>query len=165
MKKVLLFSMIVLASFTMANAQDGDRKLGVGLQSSFPSFGLSVKYAITDQSVVQATVAPFGSGTWKMNFFSGRYLHRWLDAASLGSNSSIDPYVFAGLGLVTYKWNGMGGNDKDSFISYGFGGGAEFVLGSKFGIALELGLGKFGISAGEGVFGITGGLGLHYYIK
>jgi hypothetical protein len=59
MKKAILGLCIVMV-FCAINAQDVKRTFGVGLQSSFPTFGISVKYAVSEKSVVQATLAPFG---------------------------------------------------------------------------------------------------------
>ncbi|WP_126972010.1 hypothetical protein [Gynurincola endophyticus] len=165
MRKIALLTVIICATFAV-KAQDVNRNFGVGLQSSFPTFGLSAKYAITDQSVVQAIVSPFGIGTWNRNYFAGRYLHRWLDAADLGGGISLDPYAFGAIGLVTYKYDYWGGyRESDSFVSFSFGGGAEVVLEKHFGISAEIGLGQFGVSRTGGLFGLVGGIGLHYYFK
>lgn len=160
-----MFSLILLASVSLSNAQDVKRSVGFGLQTAFPSFGLSAKYAINDASMVQAIIAPFGTGTWNTNYFAGRYLHRFLDAADLGSGVSLDPYVYGSLGVVTYNWKYAGYKYKDSFFSFGVGGGAEVVLGEKFGVSAEIGLGQFGISNYSSSFGLMSGIGLHYYIR
>lgn len=104
MKKVLLGLFLTMALGAI-KAQDVKRTFGVGLQSSFPTFGISLKYAITEQSVVQATIAPFGGssdgGSVSMNFYGVRYVHRFPDSDE--RNISLDPYLFVGGGLMNYK--------------------------------------------------------------
>ena len=169
MKKIA-FSLLVIAISMKSFSQDVKRKLGFGLQSSFPVFGISAKYGINEQSMVQATVAPFGAssggGSVSLNFFGGRYIHRF--PGNEESNVIFDPYLFAGGGVVMwkYKFAGLGlDNSTESFFSYSAGGGVEMIAGNCFGISAELGYGKIGVTSGIGVTTLLFGAGLHYYIN
>jgi opacity protein-like surface antigen len=164
MKKVIFLAVLLFSTY-LTHSQDVKRTLGVGLQSSLPTYGLSVKYGITKQSVVQATIAPFGSGIFSTNFYGGRYIHRFTDDDQ--GKVSLDPYVFAGVGLMTFKTDlsGFGlGSSSDSFISYSLGGGVELLVARKLGISAEIGYGKMNIIDGLGVNSILAGGGIHFYI-
>jgi len=148
MKKLITF--FLLASIcTSSFAQEVSRKLGFGLQSSFPVFGISAKYGITENSVVQATIAPFGvssgGGSVKLNYYGARYIYRF--PGNDESNPVFDPYLFGAVGLATWKYKVAGvSSSGESFFSYSAGGGVEMIVGKKFGISAEVGYGK--ISAG-----------------
>ena len=169
MKKVMLGLFLVMA-VSVINAQDVRRTFGVGLQSSFPTYGISVKYAVAEQSIVQATIAPFGAsadgGSVSMNFYGVRYVHRFPDSDQ--KSVSIDPYLFAGGGLLNFKTNftALGlGRTSDNMFGYSLGAGVEAILGGKFGISAELGYGKMNFSGGVAANGILFGGGLHFYIN
>lgn len=169
MKKLILGLFLVVA-VNAINAQDVRRTFGVGLQSSFPTYGISVKYAVTEKSVVQATIAPFGTssdgGSISMNFYGVRYVHRFPDTDQ--KSISIDPYLFAGGGLLNYKTNFTsfgGGRTSDNMFGYSVGGGVEAILGGKFGVSAELGYGKMNFSGGIAANGVLFGGGLHFYIN
>lgn len=166
----LFIAAVLLVAFTTTKSQEVKRTIGVGLQSSFPMYGLSVKYAVTEQSVIQATIAPFGAstdgGSVSMNFYGARYIHRF--PGDDGANTVIDPYLFVGGGLVNYTTNytALGlGKTSSSFFGYSAGGGVELLVASKFGLSGELGYGKWGITSGVAVNSILFGVGAHFYIK
>lgn len=156
MRKIILL-LLTTASLNLVSGQDTKNTFGIGFQSSLPVYGLSVKYALSEQSVVQATIAPFGSGDFKINFYGGRYIHRFQ------SEDALNPYLFGGLGLITFS--GYGTTSSDNFISYSAGGGLEYIVAGALGLSADLGYGKFGVSNGLGVSGIFLGIGIHYYIK
>lgn len=169
MKKTIISFCLLFAALAV-KAQDVKRTFGIGLQSSFPSFGISAKYAITEQSVVQATIAPFGAsmdgGSVSMNFYGARYIHRFPDSDQ--RSVSLDPYLFAGGGLLSYKQNftafGLGTSTENMF-GYSAGAGVELIVAGKFGISLELGYGKMSFSGGVAASSILSGGGLHFYIN
>lgn len=164
MKKIVIM-VIVFLMVTHLNAQDVKRKLGVGLQASLPTYGISAKYGITDQSVIQGTIAPFSSGLFSVNFYGARYIHRFPDKDQ--GKVSLDPYIYGGVGLMSFKTNlsdfGMG-KSSESFFSYSVGGGLELIVAKKLGLSAELGYGKMNVVDGISVSGILGGGGLHFYI-
>ena len=164
MKKIaiMIFTFFMM---THLNAQEVKRTLGVGLQASFPTYGISAKYGITDQSVIQATIAPFSSGLFSVNFYGARYIHRFPDKDQ--GKVSLDPYIYGGAGLMSFKTDlsdfGMG-KSTESFFSYSVGGGVELIVAKKLGLSAELGYGKMNVVEGVSVSGILGGGGLHFYI-
>lgn len=169
MKKTFLFLMIMTTIMTL-KAQDVRRTFGVGLQSSFPVYGISLKYGLTDQSVVQATIAPFGvssdGGSASLNFYGLRYIHRF--PGEEGSGVILDPYLFVGGGLLSYKTNftAIGGTKtSDNSVGYAAGGGLELIVAKRFGISAELGYGKMSFSGGIAINTVTYGGGLHFYIN
>ena len=163
--------MVILCAviITKSKAQDVHRTLGVGLQSSLPVYGLSVKYAFTDQSVGQATIAPFGiksdGGSASINFYGLRYIYRF--PGNEDHAVIVDPYVFIGTGLINFKYDytSYGGNkSSQNIFSYSGGGGIEVILFNKVGLSAEVGYGKISVSAGTGINTLLGGGGIHYYI-
>lgn len=169
MKKTFITCCLIFIILAV-KAQDVKRTFGVGLQSSFPTFGISAKYAVTEQSVIQATIAPFGAstdgGSVSMNFYGARYIHRFPDTDR--RSVSFDPFLFAGGGVISYKTNytsyGLG-KTSETMFGYSAGGGVEMLVGGKFGISLELGYGRMNFSGGSAATGILGGGGLHFYIN
>ncbi len=166
MKKIVL-SLCILIFACNVKAQDVKRTFGIGFQSSLPVYGLSVKYALNTNSVVQATIAPFASGDFKLNFYGGRYLYRFISDES----NKLDPYVYGGVGLISYTTpsydmnTGAITNKSNSFFSYSAGGGVEYSIAGALGLSLELGYGKLNVTNGDGVSGVFFGGGIHYYIK
>jgi hypothetical protein len=166
MKKVII-GFCLLFSALAVQSQDVKRTFGVGLQSSFPSFGFSVKYAITERSVVQATIAPFGSSmedvSVSMNFYGARYMYRFPDSDE--RSVSLDPYLFAGGGLLSYKSSVFGETSTENMFGYSLGGGVELIVAGKFGISAEVGYGKMSFTEGIAASTIVSGAGLHFYIR
>lgn len=155
MKHLLLTVTIVIIAF-IGNSQDVNRKFGVGLQSSFPVYGFSVKYGFTENSMVQATIAPFGigvdGGSSSMNFYGARYIYRF--PGEEGGSVVLDPYLFGGGGIISYTSNMIaygGAKTTENFFGYSAGGGVEMIVAKKLGISAEVGYGKLSISAGIGV--------------
>ncbi|MBS1640199.1 MAG: hypothetical protein JSR12_09070 [Bacteroidetes bacterium] len=162
-KDLCFIATLIIVSTTTLKAQDDvKRTFGVGLQSSLPTYGLSVKYAFTESSVGQVTVAPFQAGDAKISFYGARYIHRFINENP--GSVIMDPYLFAGAGLITFNYSAYGGSNS-SFFSYSAGGGLEFIVGRMFGISIEAGYGKLNVTNGAGVAGIFGGGGLHFYIN
>jgi hypothetical protein len=166
-----VLALLLIFTFTVSvNAQETKRTFGVGLQASFPTYGLSAKYAITDASVVQATIAPFGvssgGSSASLTFYGLRYVHRF--PGEDGTAVVLDPYLFAGGGLINYKENNTaygGSKTSQSYFGYSAGGGVEAIFGNAFGISAELGYGKLSFTDGIAVNSLIFGVGLHYYIR
>jgi len=164
MKKTFVHSALVflltICSFATI-AQTKRNTFGIGFQSSLPVFGLSAKYALNKTSVVQATIAPFSSGAFGINYFGGRYIYRF------ESKNNLDPYVYGAVGLVTYSSviSSALGSKSNSFGSFGVGGGVEYIAADVLGLSAEIGLGKMSVVDGVGYTGINMGVGIHYYLK
>lgn len=178
MKKIaLIFSMVIFIS-VQSNAQvkksavvkntpveSKKNTLGFGFQASLPAWGLSAKYAISDKATIQATIAPFSGGVTKINFYGLRYIHK----LKLETPTAIDPYLFGGAGIITYSTDlsSLGVNQKssDSFSSYSFGAGFEYVTANVLGLSLDLGYGKLSVTNGMALSSLFFGGGVHYYIR
>lgn len=59
--KWLLIVLCTLAITKNTHAQEVHRTSVIEIQSSFPIYGLSAKYAFTESSLGQVTLAPFGN--------------------------------------------------------------------------------------------------------
>lgn len=171
MKKIILQTILFTAcflSFVNASAQDGNRNLGFGLQSSFPTFGLSAKIGISDRLLAQAIVAPFTSAKSKdfgysVNFFGARGNYRLSDP-----DASVVPYAFAGAGVIRSSLNFMGTKSTTNYLGWSLGAGLEFFPGfaDNLGVSGELGYGSMNVnSVGVSVSGISLGIGLHYFVN
>jgi hypothetical protein len=171
MKKMELKSIVILTcflSFGFTKAQDGNRNLGFGLQSSFPTYGLSAKIGISDRLLGQAIAAPFASAKSKdfgysVNFFGARANYRLSDP-----DASAVPYAFAGAGIIRSSMTFMGNKTTNSYLGWNLGAGIEFFPGfaDNLSASAELGYGSMNVnSAGISVSGLSFGLGLHYYVN
>ena len=159
---VILLITILITKTTFAQ----NEKLAIGLQYTGFTAGASVKFAIGGPSQLQATINPISAGDLNMNFYGGRYIYNF----KKDNNSTISPYAFGGLGLISWKMKleqyGMGiPNMSGSFLGYSAGGGVEGRLGTNLALSGELGFGKMNVVEGLNVSGIIYGVGLHYYIK
>lgn len=170
MRKIVICLFVGIFLFiSSTQAQDIKRKIGVGLQYSLPIFGLSVKYGITESSVLQATIAPFGVGASgdnaSINFYGARYIHRF--PGSSRTTTVLDPYLFAGVGLINYKYSSSYYGDESSsetIFSYSVGGGLELIVANSLGLSAEIGYGRVSFT-GLAVNTIVIGAGIHYYLR
>lgn len=77
--KAGLFTVIAIAGVaaafapTQLTAQESDNKFGIGIQSSWPSYGLSGIYDMSDRITLQAVVGALGTVT----NLSGRLNYRF----------------------------------------------------------------------------------------
>jgi opacity protein-like surface antigen len=167
MKKLFFTIALAFAAFNLS-AQDGNRNIGVGLQSSFPIYGLSAKIGITDKVLAQAVVAPFNSSSgdfgYSINFYGVRGIYRFTDA-----DNSLVPYGFAGVGLIrsTLKMGSLG-STSSNMLGWNLGAGLEYFPNflDNLGVSVELGYGAMNVSSvGVSVSSITAGGGIHYYFN
>lgn len=166
--KQTIISLVIMVTVATATAQDTKensihRKFGIGLQSSFPVYGLSLKIAISNKSMIQPTFAPFsasaGGSTESINFYGARYVLRF------PGEDGLDPYLFVGGGLISFT-SGTGSlKTSDNFFGYSAGGGLELIIANRLALSAELGYGKLGVTSGLAVSAITYGGGIHFYIN
>ena len=163
------FFLLIFACFIINSlkAQEVNRKIGVGLQTSFPVYGISVKYGISNSSVIQAVVAPFGAKSGgesvSLNFYGLRYIYRF--PGNDEKSVVLDPYLFGGGGLIHYSISDGTDKTSDNVFGYSLGGGLEVILLKGLGISAEVGYGKLSFTGGIAVNSIIAGGGLHYYFK
>lgn len=167
MKKLIFTIALAFTAFNLS-AQDGNRNIGVGLQSSFPTYGLSARIGITDQILAQAIIAPFSSSAgdfgYSINFYGGRGIYRFTE-----SDRTAVPYAFAGAGLIrsTLKLGTMG-TTSTNMLGWNIGAGLEFFPGflDNLGASVELGYGAMNVgTTGISLAGINYGVGIHYYFN
>ncbi len=167
MKKIAI---LILTAFSALNlfAQDGNRNLGFGIQSSFPTYGLSARVGITDQVLAQAIVAPFSASSgdfgYSVTFYGARGLYRFTE-----SDRTAVPYAFAGAGLIrsTVKMGTLG-STSSNMLGWNIGAGVELFPGflDNLGASLELGYGAMNVSSlGVSLNAMNFGFGLHYYVN
>lgn len=140
-------------------------KLGLGLASSYPGYGLSAKYNFTEIHSAQLIVggASYGFGTRSVAL-SGRYLYNF---KTHGDSFVYKPYAYGQLGYFSVKIDFLGESESASTVSFGVGGGVEFsfldfVDGLAFNAELGYVGGSFDNNAGS-FAGLAYGLGIHYY--
>ncbi len=109
---ILLVS--ALASPVRAGAQEGesDSPFGIGFQSSWPSYGISGLYDMSERITLQAIVGALGTVT----NFGGRALYRFQ------MEDKYDLFGFGAVGALRYSYIGL------SESALGFGGGAGIEL-------------------------------------
>ncbi len=130
MRKLLLLCFVFISSY-VANAQEIHRSIGVGLQTSFPVYGLSVKYGLNKNSVLQGIVAPFGASSGgasaSINFYGVRYIYRF--PGDDEKSAVLDPYLFGGGGLIHYSISdGYDQKTSDNIFSNSLACVIEFIL-------------------------------------
>lgn len=92
-----------------------ESRFGIGFQSSWPAYGLSGIYDVSDRITAQAIVGAFGSVTT----LSGRVLY----------NFQKEPkhalYGFGSTGLWRHSYRILGDSDTESVLGIGGGAGIE----------------------------------------
>ena len=147
MKKLLLLSILVP---TMAFSQN----LSVGFQSSFPSYGLSLKADFDEKNSAQAIFGAFGT----LSSYSARYIYNFNKKPN-----DITPFAYAQAGVWKYKFDLL--NINESVFGYGVGGGLEFNIFKSFleGLksSVELSYGSVDLEYYD-FKATTFGFGIHY---
>jgi len=116
--KAGLFTVIAIAGVaaafapTQLTAQESDNKFGIGIQSSWPSYGLSGIYDMSDRITLQAVVGALGTVT----NLSGRMNYRF------DIREKYNFYGYGTAGLWSYDYT----IDRENVV--GFGGGAGIEL-------------------------------------
>ena len=152
MKKLIIIISLLSINFSFSQG------IEVGFQSSFPSYGPSVKFNLTEQSKGQLIIGSFGT----VSSISGRYIK------SLSSSYNIDgisfnPYVYGQLGSWTYDYDLLG--LKDTSIGYGAGIGVDSSLlhfiSERLNLGIEIGLGGVDLEYYD-INLLSFGLGIHF---
>ena len=152
MKK--LFIIISLLSVSLGFSQE----IEVGFQSSFPSYGPSVKFNLGEQSKGQVIIGSFGT----VSSISGRYI-KSLSSSNDISGVVFDPYVYGQLGSWTYDYDLLG--IKDTSFGYGAGIGVDSSLlhfiSENLNLGIEIGLGGVDLEYYD-IDLLSFGLGIHF---
>lgn len=164
MKKISLIFIVFFAILSKVNAQDLKHpRIGVGFQSSFPSWGLSGKYDFTERHSAQAVLGlsgPFSS-------IYGRYLYNFDEK---GESLVLKPYLLGQVGTYSYKYKTLDNqgkirNETETHLGFGIGAGVEFhvpEISEAIRLNLELGYNRVGFEFYD-YSGFLIGLGGHYY--
>ena len=130
-------------------------KLGVGIQSSWPSYGLSAKYDMSEDIAIQGTLGALGTVT----NIGGRVLYKFK------KEPKYDLYGFGSVGMYKYS----SGFIDESVFGFGAGAGLEYDLSHEFSgtpvtISGEVGASvvNFDEYTGFSSFGL--GIGIHYWL-
>ncbi len=101
-----------------SNAENQDSPFGIGFQSSWPSYGISGLYDMSDQITVQAVIGALGTVT----NFGGRLMYRFQTAPV------YDLYGFGSVGYLGYDY----GFGSEGVVGFGGGAGIELDWASIF---------------------------------
>ncbi len=157
LKKKLIASTLITAFVLPVAATAGSKSggnLGVGAQSSWPSYGLSAKYDINDDVAVQGTVGALGT----VSNYGGRVLYKFK------KEPKYNLYGFGSVGMYNYS----SGIFDESVTGFGGGAGLEYDLGNEFSgtpitMSGEIGLASVGFdNYNYSSFGL--GFGIHYWL-
>jgi hypothetical protein len=113
---VLAAASLFLAVPDGASAQEDNGRFGVGFQSSWPAYGLSGVYDVSEKVTAQAVVGAFGA----LSTLSGRGLYHFQ------RQESHSLYGFGTVGVWRHSWNFAGGSSSETSPGIGGGAGVEF---------------------------------------
>lgn len=113
---------LVAASAFAMSAAPASAQYSVGFQSSWPSYGVSVRYDLSDRVQAQGVVGALGEVT----NFSGRLNY------DLKDEEKYDIYGYGSVGLWRYSFSLFGVSESETSIGIGGGAGLEFDLQEVF---------------------------------
>jgi len=113
-------ALALLPGFVSAQeAEDADdSRFSVGFQSSWPSYGLSVRYDLSDKLQAQGVLGALGT----LTNFSGRLNYAFQD------KEKFDIYGYGSVGFWRYSYDFLGAGASETSIGAGGGAGLEFDL-------------------------------------
>ena len=110
-----------LATPDMALAQEGtDSPFSLGFQSSWPSYGISGRYEVSEKTMIQGVIGALGTVT----NFSGRLLY------DFQQKEKYDFYAHGTVGM--WRWGGNVSFESQTSVGFGGGVGMEFDLQELF---------------------------------
>ncbi len=110
-----------LATPDVAFAQGGtDSPFSLGVQSSWPSYGISGRYEISEKAMVQGVIGALGT----VSNFSARLLY------DLQQEEKYDLYAYGSVGM--WRWGGSQALASETAVGFGGGVGVEFELQELF---------------------------------
>jgi hypothetical protein len=183
MKKCLLLLLLVFVttySWTQINAitasspkrRSDDHNIGIGLNYTWPSSGISCRIGINDKFKGQVSLAMrnYGIYSWSLLGLEMNYI---FNATKLDFGD-LEGFGYAGIGRGTISWKDPTyqslGFENFHWTGFNIGVGAELfpdVLKNKVGIIGKLGFGSYGSYGAETIVatGLLYGGAIHYYIK
>jgi len=160
MKYYLLSFFLLVSIFSFSQ----NKNLSIGLQSNFPTKGLSLKLDIDSVNQYQLSYSLY------KDFFSNRNLYGLKYSRTINKFKYFQSYTYVGFMIMSYSLLGVPinnyGNEKNgTTFSYGLGMGIQNTLFHRLNLSLEGGYGKYNFNKSNEDFGFVGGFGLHYYFK
>jgi hypothetical protein len=160
MKYYLLSFFLLVSIFSFSQ----NKNLSIGLQSNFPTKGLSLKLDIDSTNQIQLSYSLY------KDFFSNRNLYGWKYSRTINKFKYFQSYTYVGFMIMSYSLLGVPinnyGNEKNgTTFSYGLGVGIQNTLFHRLNLSLEGGYGKYNFNSSNEDFGFVGGFGLHYYFR
>jgi hypothetical protein len=160
MRKVLLLSIFLFVSIFSFSQ---NKNIGIGLQSNFPTKGLSLRYDFDSTNQIQL------SYTLYKDYSLNRNLYGWKYSRIINKFQYFQSYTYVGFIIMSYNQLGVPtnfGNDRNgTTFSYGLGMGIQNTLFHRLNLSLEGGYGKYNFNKSNEDFGFVGGFGLHYFFK
>lgn len=162
----LVCALVAFITMCSQGAFAQSEKFALGLQYQSLTYGLSAKYNINTNSTIQATINPISANDFNLNFYGARYYYSFSK-----EGEQITPYLFAGAGIMTYKYEfakltgGVINDYSGSFFGYNAGAGVKGRIAKKIELSADLGYGKLNFSDGLGIAGVNLGFGIHYCIN
>jgi hypothetical protein len=160
MRKVLLLSIFLFVSIFSFSQ---NKNIGIGLQSNFPTKGLSLRYDFDSTNQIQL------SYTLYKDYSLNRNLYGWKYSRIINKFQYFQSYTYVGFMIMSYNQLGVPtnfGNDRNgTTFSYGLGMGIQNTLFHRLNLSLEGGYGKYNFNKSNEDFGFVGGFGLHYFFK
>jgi hypothetical protein len=159
MKYYLLsfFLLISIFSFSQKN------NFSIGLQSNFPTKGLSLRYDIDSINQIQLSYTLFKDYSLNRNLFGGKY------SRIINKFEYFQSYTYVGFMVMSYSKLGLPIDypyeKNGTTFSYGLGVGIQNTLFHRLNLSLEGGYGKYNFNSSNEDFGFVGGFGLHYYFR
>ena len=160
MKKIL-FLLVAVACFSVANAQKGQMAAGVNLNmgfaygtitadgGSFSNFGIGAKfqYSFTDHIRVEPAFT---------YYLKKNYLSMWDFMANVHyifpmANDKLNIYPLAGLGVLGAKASALGFSASTTNFGINLGGGVEYKLTESIALGAEI---KYQIVSDYGHLGL-----------
>jgi hypothetical protein len=154
---LFFFSQSLLMAQSDKKPEHEQKSVGVGFQSSFPAYGVSVMINTNSNISIQGVLGLFSS----VKAYNGRVLYRF------NTEKNLQPYLYGSLGAYSYEgltYYFM--NKTETVFGFGAGGGLEYFFEGlpDLGFNLEIGIGSVKFKEIDFDYSLIWfGLGAHYY--
>lgn len=159
MKYYLTSFLLIVSLYTFSQ----NKNLGIGLQSNFPTKGLSLRLDLDSINQIQLSYSSF------KDYSLNRNLYGWKYSRIINKFKYFQSYTYVGFMIMSYNQLGIPtnyGNQKNgTTFSYGLGMGIQNTLFHRLNLSLEGGYGKYNFNKSNEDFGFVGGFGIHYLFK
>ena len=159
MRLLLLSTFLLLSLYSFSQ----NKNLGIGLQSTFPTKGFSLRYDLDSVNQYQLSYTIFKDYSLNRTLYGGKY------SRIINRFEYFQSYTYVGFMIMNYSQQGLPtnyGNEKSgTTFSYGLGLGIQNTLFHRLNLSLEGGVGKYNFNKTNEDFSFVGGFGLHYFFK